>query len=82
MRIISSLVIVALALFSTAIGFAEEPSGPPQPTAEHKVLDKFVGSWAGSGELKPGPFGPGGQMTWTEDGKTWMAMMEGTSKKK
>jgi hypothetical protein len=67
MRIPSLLVVIALALFSTSIGFAEETPGPPQPTAEHKALGKFVGKWAGSGELKPGPFGPGGTMEWTED---------------
>jgi hypothetical protein len=39
----------------------------PQPTAEHEVLGMWVGHWSGSGEMKPGPFGPGGPMQWTED---------------
>ena len=45
---------------------AEEPAGPPQPTAQHEEMAMWVGTWAGSGEMKPGPFGPGGPMTWTE----------------
>ncbi|MFH1267696.1 MAG: DUF1579 family protein, partial [Planctomycetota bacterium] len=59
-------VVAALVLVLTGVGFAEEPAGPPQPTAEHKVLGMFVGDWAGSGEMKPGPHGPGGPMSWTE----------------
>jgi hypothetical protein len=39
----------------------------PEPTAEHKLLAKWVGTWSGEGELKPGPLGPGGKMTWTEE---------------
>ena len=39
----------------------------PGPTAEHKLLAKWVGNWSGEGEMKPGPFGPGGKMTWTEE---------------
>jgi hypothetical protein len=47
------------------VSFAEEPS-QPQPTAEHKELAMWIGSWSGSGEMKPGPFGPGGPMEWNE----------------
>lgn len=75
MKILRSLVVVALALFVTSVGFAEELSGPPQPTAEHKELAMWLGSWAGSGEMKAGPFGPGGPMKWTED-CSWFAGAE------
>src|SRR5262245_31241455 len=40
--------------------------GPPQPGPEHQKLARFVGKWSGSGDVKPGPMGPGGKMTWTE----------------
>lgn len=45
---------------------AQAPAGPPKPGPEHKRLGTFVGKWSGSGETKPGPWGPGGKMSWTE----------------
>ena len=41
---------------------------PPQekPGAEHKNLERFVGTWKMDTKLAPGPFGPGGPMTGTE----------------
>lgn len=60
------LVSAALAVVFAAVAAAQEPPAM-QLTAEHKELEAWVGSWAGSGELKPGPFGPGGPMSWTED---------------
>jgi hypothetical protein len=75
MKILRLLVVVTLALFSISIGFAEEASGPPQPTAEHKELAIWLGGWTGNGEMKPGPFGPGGTMQWTED-CSWFAGAE------
>ena len=65
MRIVILVSVVALALFSSAVGLAEEPMAPPQPTAEHKELGMWVGGWSGTGEMKPGPFGPGGPMSST-----------------
>jgi len=66
MKILRSLSIVALALVSTTAGFAEEPMEAPQPTKEHDALSMYIGTWHGSGEMKAGPFGPGGPMNWTE----------------
>ena len=66
MRILGPLVVLVLALFSTTVGFAEEPPGAPQPTAEHKALGVWLGNWTFSGEMKAGPYGPGGPMSWTE----------------
>jgi hypothetical protein len=60
--VVGILVVLAFAM----IAAAEEPQ-MPQPTAEHKELEAWVGSWSGKGELKPGPFGPGGPMSWTEE---------------
>jgi hypothetical protein len=59
------LAIVVMAM-SVALAVAEEPAAP-QPTAEHQALEAWIGSWSGQGELKPGPFGPGGPMSWTEE---------------
>src|SRR5262245_9252036 len=56
---------ICLALAGT-LGMAQAPSGPPKPGPEHQKLARFVGTWNGKAEMKPGPFGPGGPMTWTE----------------
>ncbi len=57
---------VSLVLAVAAIAGAQEPAAP-QPTAEHEALAAHLGSWSGTGEMKAGPFGPGGTMTWTEE---------------
>jgi len=66
MKTVRWILVVAFALASASTGFAGEMPEMPKPTAEHKALAAFVGEWAGSGEMKPGPFGPGGPMEWTE----------------
>ena len=38
----------------------------PKPGPEHKRLGFFVGTWNGTGEMKPGPFGPGGKIASTD----------------
>src|SRR5271157_3517550 len=43
----------------------------PKPGPEHKKLDYFTGNWTCDSDLKPGPMGPGGKMTSTDDSK-WM----------
>ena len=35
----------------------------PQPSAEVKRLEYFVGTWKADYEIKPGPMGPGGKMS-------------------
>jgi len=35
--------------------------GAPQPTAEHKRLEYFVGKWRGEGDMKASAFGPAGK---------------------
>ena len=57
-----------LLLIGAAAGADEPPA--PQLTAEHKTLESWIGGWSGEGEMKPGPFGEGGPVTWTED-CTW-----------
>lgn len=51
--------------FLSGVALAQ-PEGAPKPGPEHKKLQRFVGKWSGTGELKPGPFGPGGPVTWKE----------------
>lgn len=54
---------------ATLVGAVAAPAQPPQaskPGPEHKRLDYFVGKWAHTGELKPGPMGPGGKMSWID----------------
>jgi hypothetical protein len=38
----------------------------PKPGAEQKNLGFFAGNWKTTGDLKPGPMGPGGKFTGTE----------------
>lgn len=41
-------------------------SEAPKPTAEHKKLDVFAGTWTLEGDMKPGPMSPGGSMSESE----------------
>jgi len=63
-----------LALFIATLLFtatAPAQMNMPKPGPEHKKLDYFTGNWTCDCDLKPGPMGPGGTMTWTQDSK-WM----------
>ena len=42
--------------------FTQAPPAP-KPGPEHQKLAYFVGNWTSEGEMKPGPFGPGGKIT-------------------
>ena len=44
----------------------------PKPGPEQKTLGYFAGKWTSEGEMKPGPFGPGGKMT-SVDTCEWFA---------
>src|SRR5438046_3882197 len=46
----------------------------PKPAPELKKLDYFAGTWAAEGDIKPGPMGPGGKFTGTNN----VQWMEGT----
>jgi len=67
MKRISALVISIL-LFAGA-AFAQ--MGMPKPGPEHQKLNYFVGNWTSEGDMKPGPMGPGGKVTVSEDTQ-WM----------
>lgn len=43
----------------------------PKPAPELKKLGYFVGTWTAQGEIRPGPLGPGGKFTATNDVQ-WM----------
>jgi len=49
---------------------AAEAQQAPKPGPEHARLAYFVGKWTAEGEMKPGPMGPGGKMT-TSDNCEW-----------
>jgi hypothetical protein len=58
------LAVCLFAFFCVAQG--AQAQGMPTPGPEHQKLAYFVGNWVTDGELKPGPFGPGGKFTITE----------------
>lgn len=59
----SRVVIAVLGCCLAALAFANQQKEPPKPGPEVKKLEVFVGNWAGEGEMKPGPWGPGGKVT-------------------
>jgi hypothetical protein len=67
----------ALKLFVTMAGFlavvisSAAQMQMPKPAPELKEYNYFVGSWKLDGDAKPGPMGPGGKMTMTEEVQ-WM----------
>src|SRR5256885_11311930 len=44
---------------------AQAPAAAPKPGPEHQKLAYFAGRWNEVGQMKPGPMGPGGQVTST-----------------
>jgi hypothetical protein len=55
---------IAVALLICGISSAQQ--GPPPPAPELKKLDYFVGNWKTDGQMKAGPYGPGGPFTSTD----------------
>lgn len=56
-----------------AAGLQVAPAQAPQapkPGPEHARLGYFVGKWTAEGEVKPGPMGPGGKFT-SSDNCEW-----------
>jgi hypothetical protein len=84
----SKRVMACVVVMLLAVGIlvqAQAPAGPPKPGPEHKRLSMFAGRWNGSGEMKPGPWGPGGKMTyketctWFEGGFALVCNSDGTN---
>jgi len=61
----------AVLFFSTLLALAQNPPQMPKPGPEHKNLGYFSGNWKLTGDVKPGPMGPGGKFTGT-DRIEWM----------
>ncbi len=58
-------------ILAAGIAAAQTPDkpatpGPPKPGPEHARLATFLGTWKGQADVKEGPMGPGGKLTWTE----------------
>lgn len=64
---------IILALFVGLTLVASAQMEMPKPGPEHKKLDMFAGTWTLTGDMKPGPMGPGGKMVENET----CAWMEG-----
>jgi Protein of unknown function (DUF1579) len=62
-----SLGVVAM----VGIAFAQAPESP-KPGPEHKALSYFAGQWTSEGEMKAGPYGPGGKIT-SQDACEWFS---------
>ena len=58
-------------LFSILVAVAQGPPPTPTPAPELKKLDYFVGNWKTTGDIKPGPMGPGGKFS-SVDHNEWM----------
>jgi len=57
--------LAAVTLLATAALRAQAPAAAPKPGPEHQKLAYFAGHWNEVGVMKPGPMGPGGQLTST-----------------
>jgi Protein of unknown function (DUF1579) len=62
---------LAVLLFSTLFAIAQNPPQMPKPGPEQTNLNFFAGTWTLTGDVKPGPMGPGGKFTGTEN-IAWM----------
>ena len=67
----ASTIFIAFLLCAFLASVAQNPPQPPKPGPEHKNLNFFAGNWTLSGDVKPGPMGPGGKFTGTERNE-WM----------
>ncbi len=69
----------------SATGLQFAAAQAPKPSPEHARLGYFVGKWTAEGEMKPGPMGPGGKMTssdnceWFEGRFSVICRSEGTT---
>jgi hypothetical protein len=58
-------------LLTIGTALAQAPEAP-KPGPEQKTLAYFAGKWTTEGEMKPGPFGPGGKVS-SQDTCEWFA---------
>lgn len=60
-----------IAILSSTVLSAQAQMQIPKPAPELKRLDYFAGTWKMDGDMKPGPMGPGGKMSLTQENH-WM----------
>jgi hypothetical protein len=66
-RMSRSLTVAAVASIVTLQVAAGQDQPPAKPGTAQARLAYFVGKWKAEGEVKPGPMGPGGKITTTDD---------------
>jgi len=66
-RMSRSLTVAAVASIVTLQVAAGQAQPPAKPGPAQARLAYFVGKWKAEGEVKPGPMGPGGKITTTDD---------------
>ena len=59
-------VVGLMALMVANVALAQGPPPMPKAGPEQQRLRYFVGQWKHEGEMKAGPWGPGGKFTSTE----------------
>lgn len=64
-----SLACVLVLIFIAVATMAQMPI--PKPAPELSKLDYFAGDWISDGDMKPGPMGPGGKISSTDEAH-WM----------
>ena len=67
-RVLAALLV---SLLCAAVAVAQAQPQKPTPGPEVKKLDYFTGNWKSEGDMKPGPMGPGGKFSATEQYE-WM----------
>jgi hypothetical protein len=60
-------VVGLMAVMVANVALAQGPPPMPKAGPEQQRLHYFVGQWKHEGEVKSGPFGPGGKFTSTEE---------------
>ena len=63
-RMLTVAAVASIVTLQVAVGQGQPPA---KPGPEHARLAYFVGKWKAEGEVKPGPMGPGGKITTTDD---------------
>jgi len=66
-RVVRVIACTGALVCAQLVAGAQAPPAAPKPAPEHQRLGYFVGQWTGEGEMKPGPMGPGGKMTSTDN---------------
>jgi hypothetical protein len=62
-------VVGLMAVMAANVALAQGPPPMPKAGPEQQRLHYFVGQWKHEGDMKPGPFGPAGKFSSTEDAR-------------